>query len=160
MPIPPHVAEAAERLELVDSGKSVKEVYGVPWRSMEYDHPYHADLRRVLGLALSLITSQQAEAAERGKALTEEKLIAFGFEREDNETLRIRWEKFSYKNELVIALKVGFAAVTQILRNSDDDFDDDPDCCVQIPCPTTRGELLDLLAGLKIQVKGTDHAKA
>lgn len=66
----PEVIAAAERLKRVDDGETVGSVYGVPWPSEDREHPYHVDLRRILGFALSVIATQQ-QAAEREKPMTE-----------------------------------------------------------------------------------------
>ncbi len=159
MTIPPEVAEAAKRLKAnayTDAATISRHGNAFAWN---YSMERAKDNAELADFALSLIATAEREAEEGQKPLTEEKLIAFGFERDGEETLRIRWEQFSYKNELVISLKVGFAAVTQILRNSEEDFEDDPDCCVQLPCPTTVTAFHRLAAALKIELKETPHAK-
>lgn len=36
---------AAERLRRLNSGETLRQVYGVPYHRIEPTHPYHADLR-------------------------------------------------------------------------------------------------------------------
>ena len=128
IPIPPDVAEAAERLKRVDDGETVGGVYGVAWPSENHEHPYHVDLRRMLGFALSLIATQQQQAAEREKPVDEEWLQSL--ERVDGGDLSMICVRLCDDGMLHIVVN-GWVS----------------------PYHATRGELLDLLAALKIQAK-------